>query len=408
MPKPPAKPLRYDLYIDDSGQAKSLVDWQGKPIDDPKLRPFAVVAGVLVADARKPKLLADWLTLKARIRDELGLTYLPSIHMRLMWGRTLPPLEDRASKLPNPYLKASFQQICDWLEMAFELVHRHSTRGQHPLVYFEANDNNHQRRLSDQTYFSHPVSLAERQNLWKHSKDMYRRFHNVVTNPMVGLLASVVFEANLYARRVHGHGGQPLHVVFDRNPDAKGFDLLDALQGIQRLGHLSKLGSIVESHTRQDVLLEVADFHAYWINRIKQLEYERRHDIHMDGWLRLYDFNCCNCLHTLPAPRQADLVELKTMLHFDLGRAAMAAQDLAFVNAEVLTAQEFHTRMRLHSNEREKVLGYPMLRSSPSAILKDTKMAGGGTMAAPSEPSIAERLGLWQGGSSSPLLHRTR
>lgn len=396
MPKPPTKPSRYDLYIDDSGQAKSLVDWQGKPITDPKLRPFAVVAGVLIADTRKPRLLADWLALKARIRDALALDYLPSIHMRLMWGITLPLLEDRASKLPNPYLRATFEQLREWLEAAFEIVHQHSTRGPAPLVYFEATENNYVRMRRDEQFFSHALSLAERQRLWKHKKEMYRRFHNVVTNPMVGLLSTVVFEANHYVRRVHGHGGQPLHVVFDRNPDAKGFNLLEALNGIKRLGHLSKLDTIVESHTREEPLLEVADFHAYWVNRIKQLKHERRHDVYMDQWLRFYDFNCCNGLHALPAARQSDLGELNTILHFGLGRAAMAGEDAAFVAAEVLTADEFYARMRLHSKERENVLGYLVLRSSPSAIMKPIEMAGGGTMAAPSEQSIAERLGLWQ------------
>ena len=245
-----------------------------------------------------------------------------------------------------------------------------------PLVNFEATENNYERMQRDSEFVSHVLSLAERQRLWKHKKDMCRRFRNVVTNPMVGLLATVVFEAIHYVRRAHG------------------YNLLDALKGIQRLGDLSKLGSIVESHACQEPLLEVADFHAYWVNRIKQLKRERRDDVCMDRWLRLYDFNGCNGLHALSAGRQNDPVELNTILHFDLGRAAIAAEDAAFVAAEVLTADEFYVRMRCTAGSGWMCWSLSCCGRSQARSCDRLKCREAALWPPPSQQRTAARLGL--------------
>jgi len=89
------------------------------------------------------------------------------------------------------------------------------------------------------------------------------------------------FCAHEIIRRYYGQQ-KTVHVHFDQNPDAKGFEILTAFELIKDLGHLSNLVRVQPTSWKIDPLFELADLYAYWMHREKHIEYIQGSDPLMD------------------------------------------------------------------------------------------------------------------------------
>lgn len=109
----------YVAAFDDSGGIEPLVKWGGEFV--PGDHPITVLAFALVRSDLLPAFDEDWLELRHDIKIALGSEQLPPIHLRLMYGRTLPR-KYRGKR--NPYLDADFQQVQEWLERALKIARK--------------------------------------------------------------------------------------------------------------------------------------------------------------------------------------------------------------------------------------------------------------------------------------------
>lgn len=100
------------IAFDDSGGVEPLCDWKGEVIAGD--HPITVLTGVYIRQDLIEEFDTRWNDLRFRIGQRLNCDP-PPIHLRLMWGKSLPRTYRRSS---NPYLWAGFEETKAWVREA--------------------------------------------------------------------------------------------------------------------------------------------------------------------------------------------------------------------------------------------------------------------------------------------------
>lgn len=238
----------FKIAIDESGGIEPVINYKTlRPHVNPFQTHSYVGAAILNAEIEE-EFNFLWNGLRQEIGNQLEIDYLPSIHMRLMWGKDRPR---KHSGLPNPFLIPTNEQIFDWVNKALIISHKFSFDKQALRFRFMIQDRK-QAGKRFLHYYSHPVFEKEVKFLKALHGPAYRRYHAIATSPVVDSLGRILFETNYYLGLNRAKGD----FLIDNNPDVAGYNLLSVLQVFKENG---KLSNIVNVQTLQDMSLSYED-----------------------------------------------------------------------------------------------------------------------------------------------------
>jgi hypothetical protein len=238
----------FKIAVDESGGVEPVIHFKTL---QPHINPFQthsfVGAAILNAELEE-EFNKDWQSLRQEMANYLGLDYLPSIHMRLMWGIDRPR---RHGGLPNPFLHVSNEQIFLWVEKALNISHKFGFEKQGLRFRFMIQE---RKKAANgfMRYYNHPNFSKEVKFLKELHGPAYRRYHTIATSPVVDSLGRILFETNHFLTLNHAYGD----FLIDNNPDVAGYNLLRVLQVLKEQG---KLANVMAVQTLQDMKLNYTD-----------------------------------------------------------------------------------------------------------------------------------------------------
>lgn len=384
----------FHIYIDDSGHFKSLLNFAGEVQRDPNLLPLGLVAAAVVPDAIHEDLIGSWLDLKANILGKHpSIANVPvPVHQRLMWGHDVRQHYNFNGKKPNPYYDMTPEERFYWVNETRRIV-SHFCRFKDGLYSSYFVIDNYERAEIISSFFKTEESLSERRLIRARNGKLYDIYHKTVTNPLIDSYAKILFGSyrSIACRYLKNFS---INLYFDRNPDAKGFEVLTAFEILKKRGHLEKLGQLVPSGWDTHPLIEVADLFAYWTHRKLHLEKVGNTDQHMKQW----DLSLPLITKEAPHPSQEkDYREMQMclVLHFELARIRMMEKDAGFTGTHVITVDEFLGA--LDHAIGDGTFGYPILRDSPRRVVHGhPQMTRAGITPGPSIDSISPIAALLQ------------
>jgi hypothetical protein len=321
----------YKVYIDDSGTDGVLFKLDGTRQKNPQL--CAAIGGILVPQVHEASLEAEWNNLREKIAGELGLTELPPIHMRLMWGKCLP--DEISAGVPNPFLLATREQIKGWVEDALELLDRfRRSRG---LLHFGFWDAKDQLASRYQGYFGSPLWAHEYATIAAADKEVLKAYHNAAANPLPEMLAHALFYLD---QVVAQQRMRTAHVIYDRNPSAKGFEISEAMEAIQANGNLQTIKVLQAGGHMADVLLQAADIVAFRTNRRGLDKVRGTVDPIFADWTRRFPMTGGTWIHNNNIAIDA------TVIRYDVARRAASDISDTIVDTLFVDTDEFRRRLR--------------------------------------------------------------
>lgn len=245
----------YISAVDDSGGIEPLVKWGGTfvPGDHP-------ITGITFALLRSDQLEIfndQWSNLRQEIGTYLGTATPPPIHLRLMYGRKLPPVYRQR---PNPYVGTPFVKICEWIDKALGILQTMSLRPR-TFTAFNLSMSREQAARSILTYFGEPALVAEMQYLKEesvqHRHGMAKRYLNKLASPLLPLFTNSVLFLDVMMQLL-GNKTVSLHV--DRFSDSHSLDALEVIDAVNRVSDLQHIRSIQITADGDDVpLAQAAD-----------------------------------------------------------------------------------------------------------------------------------------------------
>ncbi|NJK44260.1 MAG: hypothetical protein HC933_08215 [Pleurocapsa sp. SU_196_0] len=226
--------------------------------------------------------------LRDEIKTQLSLDFHPDIHMRLMYGNTLPP-KDHGNL--NPYLHFNPSQRLYYIERALEIIQK----------YIYSNKAQWIGIVVDKSIWAESTMIYYKSDLFKTEYSYLRglpggskgirAYHNVVANPHVDLMARLFFQVDRYVQR--RFRDKRAKVVYDANPSSKGLDVLTAIKIFRESGHFKSIVKIEESN-RETPLLQMADVCCYRVFRHSLMNYRKINDLDfsedpiMNAWAGKY------------------------------------------------------------------------------------------------------------------------
>lgn len=331
----------YVAAIDDSGHADALVNWDGAP--NPTAFPFVGIAAILLRRDRLDEFEGRWNHLRERIQQQIGCKDLPPVHLRWMWGKN-PPGGDK-----NPYVGSEFRHIRSWLRGAVDvLAAMQRERGVLGFRYDFRDRLEFSRRLSP--YFSDPEFEQELMFLRRHNrgplKGLYKRYHNLTTNPVLRILTTTLWSLD---RTIRANGGGDLDVYVDRFAGALGIDAVGVLHASRSLAGLDRVRSLstVPSYVTSP-LCQAADFVAYTVNRVLLMENGRiprdRPFDELVSYLvaRVKTLDGDRFDKVTNPPPEAEISSL--CIAYALARSAVAQKYPEFADRYLVPEDEFHSR----------------------------------------------------------------
>ena len=217
------------VAIDESGPYERLVSHKDFSIHyPPESDPYFVLGIVVLRSSQRARFNKDWNDITAQIAEELGLDYLPPVHLRLMWGDRKPYWLDKRRGIENPYKWADRVQVKGWIEKAFKVIDKYQREGS--LRWFTYHEDVRPIAVQWEQYFKYGDFKKEFEYLKHHvGAKPIRHYLAAVSSPLIhGLSKSIVFLTNSIPsayREVPRVG-----VLFDNTQDLVGFETTKALQ----------------------------------------------------------------------------------------------------------------------------------------------------------------------------------
>jgi len=134
----------YHLYIDDSGQYRSLIKNDGSVNTEKKLLlPYGLTGAVLIPRQVKEDIYGEWMELKQEIARILGVSdpYQLPIHQKLMYGKTVNQFHRDDGKKPNPYFAVDPKQRLEWIAKARNVLTKYGQKRKPVVGHFHLLDN---------------------------------------------------------------------------------------------------------------------------------------------------------------------------------------------------------------------------------------------------------------------------
>lgn len=353
----------FTAAIDDSGDPRRLIDWGGNFIEAPL--PFVGLAAVVIRDDLILELESRWAHLQTGIQKKLGTPYLPPIHLRLMWGKSLPN-HLRQPKAPNPYLYANFAQIRAWLREARTILLSLAERPQGLTVYADFME---RKAFAENMshYYRDPKFAAEHEFLKRHKTNgqsgiLFNKYHNIGSNPLLRQFIDILWRINTdLNEKANGAG---VHIVVDRFSGAHSIDAQIVLSSAQTLSELSRIRQISHATAPPSPLSQAADLYAFSYNRMVLLHHGHiAPDPYFEEIARpLIDKGRTLGGWTLPEPYSIpqELDPGNLCIIYAAAYADLLKKDPVFVRKHLIDVAEFHRRAK--HNRIERATGISILK----------------------------------------------
>jgi hypothetical protein len=355
---------RFLIAFDDSGGIEPLCDWAGDPIAGD--HPLTVLTGVFIDRAVEDEFTQNWNAPRARIGKELG-TDPPPIHLRLMWGRSLPTKYRRSH---NPYLGTDFAHIMVWVGEALEIYRGFAKRRAMGAVSVnrvraEAAES-HTRFLKDKTFRAEMAFIRKRAG-----EKAYKGYHNAIVSPLIPLYTRILPGVNelMFATRSDG-----IDVLIDSFADAHGIDAVEVVTEMKRVANLSSIGTVARvSDSDQQPLVQAADLLGFVLFR-RDMAANRfmAEDLVVRGLLEpplpMNSITNANVDHIVRR-KYPDLWQRTLAMEYALARSRLLARAREFVDRHLVSVDEFFERTM--EATRTGAIGVSVLKSPEMAKAPD-------------------------------------
>lgn len=350
------------IAFDDSGGVEPLCDWSGRPIKGD--HPITALTGAFVDRASESEFNERWNALRESIGLELGQAP-PPIHMRLMWGRTLPG-KYRGS--PNPYLKADFGSIKRWISEALEIYREFAERKLMGAVSFNRSRSMYQPSL--QRYFEDERFKAEHAYIRKQVRGAYRGYHNSIVSPLVPLYTLLIPHVN---ELVHVVRGEYVDVLLDSFADAHGIDAEEVVNEMKRVAGLQHIGSVSRISDGDGYpLVQAADLIGFLMFRTQMgRDGHIAPDPIVEGLLTpplpMVMLTRANINHIVRR-KFPDLMQITLTMEYALARSRLHAKAPTFVVEQMISVDEFLDRAKVAASAEDvgiSVLKNPEMAKTP-------------------------------------------
>jgi len=342
------------VAFDDSGGVEALCRWDGTPIAGD--HPITVLTGFFVDRTAQADFEARWNAIRREAQEQLGWHTLPPVHMRLMWGRTLPP---RYRGQPNPYLEADFGDIRRWASQYWAVVDEFVKR--RVAGWFVHTLHRPAAAEAQRRYLQHPEFGQEMRLIRARSRRLYRGYHRLTNSPLLMLYTRSL----LYAAEITRATGPAsiMDVLVDSFGDSHGIDAAETvatMKAIAALEHIGTVERVADGDTSAPV--QAADLIGFTRFR---LEMAAGGHIRPDHALAAIasrrdgiSVTSANIPHKVRL-RHGDVRFVAIPLHYALARAFVAARDPVFAETYLVGVAEL--RDRLHAVLANEPVGVSVL-----------------------------------------------
>jgi hypothetical protein len=360
---------QFVIAFDDSGGVEALCRWDGTPIAGD--HPITVLTGFFVDRTAQADFEAQWNAVRRESQEQLGWDTPPPVHMRLMWGRTLPP---RYRGQPNPYLGASFDDVHRWVSQYWAVVDEFVKR--RLAGWFSNTLQRPAAAEAQRRYLQHPEFGQEMRFIRARSRRLYRGYHRLTNSPLLMLYTRSLLYAAETARATGP--ASIMDVLVDSFGDSHGIDAAEtvaAMKAIASLDHIGTVERVADGDTSAPVQaadligftrfrLEMAAGGYIQPDRVLAAIASRRDGISVTS---------ANIPHKVRL-RHGDLRFVAIPLHYALARAFVADRDPEFADEHLVGVAEL--RNRLHVVLANETVGVSVLtdaaRTQPPAHMAKT------------------------------------
>jgi hypothetical protein len=292
---------------------------------------------------------SKWLELRQTIQKALECEHLPPIHLRLMYGKTLP--KSYRSK-PNAYLQANFEQIISWISQGVKII-SHFSQEKYGLSWVRLHNVRRQSAENIIKYVQDPILSAELKFLKQHSygnrKDMASRYLKRVASPLLPLIVESLLYLNETVRIAKG---SHLNLKIDPFSDSHGLDtkaVFEAINSISRLAYISN--AEVMQDTDQVQIAQAADLLGYFHFRSLMASYKHiKADDHLIKISNLYpfkEFSGANIEHIINrryGKKEGNRYAATVPIHYAVARRIIEQTDKDFADQYMVSIEELKFR----------------------------------------------------------------
>lgn len=278
---------RWRMYIDDSASHGALLNKQFQRISttDNGCQPITTAGGIIIPESAERNIRHDIVKLRRKIKWELGMPYLPPLHMRLMWG-------DRIPQKKNDYFTygATKEQRARWVKHGYDIIYKYIRLNQLKVTGVSLEISQVQDVLL--LYANDPETQKEYEFIKRHFPKATKPFYDVMLNPLVRLIMNLVAAGDYHCRQT----GNRLSVFYDTSEASKGFTTMEGMKVLRQVRRFESIDSINE-HSSEDDLMQLADLVAYRIFRGRLMRYRLQkgrsdhRDVGLDAALRNRSMN---------------------------------------------------------------------------------------------------------------------
>lgn len=351
--------MGFHVFIDDSGSDGPVWDTNGNFRDT--AQKTLCCAAVLVEESAVTAMEGRWGVLLDMISTELGVEARSvPVHMRLLYGQELGQYNDVKRSRKNPFYEVPARTRLEWMEIAWGIIDAFYDQDK---AFVVANVTTKASQYDQQKLF---IGSERHRNEVVHLKDLafqrgivkeFNKFYGLVANSMTMMIAQLVIHLNNLMVEA---GKGPITVFCDDSPSSKGFDAGKALEVVKDRKGLEQVSCIIPASTREQTLLQVADFLTFCEKRIFEVRELGRVDPIISRWVTR---------HRMPYWR-AGIKNLKDgdgaivlALHYELALRAFSDKHPAFAGEFLCPVNEFFDRAKrcIDLNHR----GVSVLRDPP-------------------------------------------
>lgn len=256
----------YVLAFDDAGGIEPLIRWDGSLVTGD--HPVTTLTWVMLARRDLDAFNERWTHLRRKIQRELACPELPAIHLRLMYGRTLPR---KYRARPNPYLGASFDQVLGWIEDAYRLIWTFGRRSR-KLEFGTVQGVRAEMARPLQAYVADPRLRAELLFMEQECRKIgQRRLAERYLKRVASPLLSLFREGMIYISEIlRAYGARDADLFLDSFSDSHGIDADEVVKSIQEIEGLAPIASVQRVDADDVPLVQAADLLG-WIAFRKEL-----------------------------------------------------------------------------------------------------------------------------------------
>jgi hypothetical protein len=254
-------------------------------------------------------------------------------------------LSNKDGQFENAYLKVSRQKRLQYIEMALKIIDHYAKKG---LVFMESGFIEKQKFIDNQRgYFESELFHQEYGYLRKINLKATRKMVSMISNPHLTLLSDTIFILNKMIKK--NKKMKKMSIVYDANPDSKGFDARGVIEFAKEQNQLKYIHLIRESRANTDSLLQAADVRCNLV--FKNLTMPTGGHPIVDEWSKKYAL-MRHGIYDLTTEQQREA----SILHFAVIRHLIELEFPEFAQNHIVTAEEFSQRRKQNPGQSTNIL----------------------------------------------------